>query len=186
VGDRASVLGIGHDITALKEAQQRALHAERLAAIGEMVAGLAHESRNALHRSQVCLEMLALEVEDRPEAQNLINRLQKAQDDLYHLFEDVRSYSAPISLERRVCNLADVWRTTWSNLESQRGGREAKIHEAIDGLDLQCVGDPFRLEQVFRNILDNSLAACTGRVEIEIRVHGRRDRGATRAPGRRA
>src|SRR5207302_1126266 len=70
------VLAIGHDITALEEAQQRALQSERLAAIGEMVAGLSHESRNALHRSQVCLEMLALEVEDRPEALNLIARVQ--------------------------------------------------------------------------------------------------------------
>ena len=97
VGDLPCVIGIGLDITNLKTAQQRALQAERLAAIGEMVAGLVHESRNALHRGQVCLEMLALEVEDRPEALNLIARLQRAQDDLYRLFEDVRSYAAPIS-----------------------------------------------------------------------------------------
>ena len=31
------------------------------------------------------------------------------------------------------------------------------------------MGDPFRLEQVFRNILDNSLAACADPVAIEIR-----------------
>jgi PAS domain S-box-containing protein len=168
VGAVPYVLGIGLDITNLREAQQRALQAERLAAIGEMMTGLAHESRNALHRSQVCLEMLTLEVEDRPEALNLIARLQKAQDDLYHLFEDVRSYAAPINLELRVCNLADVWRTTWTNLEEHRKGREATLREECDGLDLQCVGDPFRLEQVFRNIMDNSLAACAGVVTIEI------------------
>jgi PAS domain S-box-containing protein len=163
------VLGIGLDITNLREAQQRALQAERLAAIGEMVTGLAHESRNALNRSQVCLEMLSMEVEDRPEALHLIARLQKAQDDLYRLFEDVRSYAAPIHLELRVCNLADVWRATWVNLEEQRKGRETTLHEELDGLDLQCVGDPFRLEQVFRNIMDNSLAACAGAVTIEVR-----------------
>jgi PAS domain S-box-containing protein len=169
VGEVPYVLGIGLDITNLREAQQRALQAERLAAIGEMVAGLAHESRNALHRSQVCLEMLTLEVEDRPEALNLITRLQKAQDDLYHLFEDVRSYAAPINLEPRVCNLADVWRVTWANLEEHRKGRQTTLREELDGVDLQCVGDPFRLEQVFRNIMDNSLAACAGPMTIEIR-----------------
>ncbi len=94
------MLAIGHDLTALEEAQQRALQAERLAAIGEMVAGLSHESRNALHRSQVCLEMLTFEVEDRPEALQLIARLQAAQDDLYRVFEDVRTYAAPIALRR--------------------------------------------------------------------------------------
>ena len=169
VGDLPCVLEIGLDITNLRAAQQRALQAERLAAIGEMVAGLAHESRNALHRGQVCLEMLTLEVEDRPEALNLIARLQRAQDDLYHLFEDVRSYAAPISLELRVCDLAEVWRATWMNLEAHRRGREATLCDESDGLDLHCVGDPFRLEQVFRNILDNSLAACADPVAIEIR-----------------
>jgi PAS domain S-box-containing protein len=170
IGDVPSVLGIGLDITNLREAQQRALQAERLAAIGEVVTGLAHESRNALHRSQVCLEMLALEVEDRPEALNLIARLQKAQDDLYRLFEDVRGYAAPINLERRVCNLTDIWRGTWANLEEHRKGRETTLREESDGLDLQCLGDPFRLEQVFRNIMDNSLAAGAGAVTIDIRA----------------
>jgi two-component system, LuxR family, sensor kinase FixL len=169
VGDLPRVIAIGLDITNLRTAQQRALQAERLAAIGEMVAGLAHESRNALHRGQVCLEMLALEVEDRPEALNLIARLQRAQDDLYHLFEDVRGYAAPISLELRVCNLAEVWHTTWMNLEAHRRGRETVLCDESDGLDLHCVGDPFRLEQVFRNILDNSLAVCADPVVIEIR-----------------
>jgi PAS domain S-box-containing protein len=167
-GTNVGVLAIGHDITALKDAQRRALQAERLAAIGEMVAGLAHESRNALHRGQVCLEMLALEVEDRPEALRLIGRLQKAQDDLHALYEDVRSYAAPIHLERRTCDLAEIWRAAWAHLEHLRQGWAATLREESDGLDLHCAVDPFRLEQVFRNILENSLAACRDLVEIAI------------------
>jgi len=53
---------VDHDITERKAAQERALNAERMAAIGQMCAGLAHESRNALQRSQACLEMLALKL----------------------------------------------------------------------------------------------------------------------------
>ena len=67
-GDIVGILASGQDITNLKLAQERALQSERLAAIGQMMAGLAHESRNALQRSQACLEMLATEVEDRPGA----------------------------------------------------------------------------------------------------------------------
>ena len=134
-----------------------------------MVAGLAHESRNALHRSQVCLEMLALEVEDRPEALSLIGRLQMAQDDLYHLFEDVRCYAAPIHLEVRFCHLPEVWREAWAKLVALRRGREARLREESNGLDLHCAADPFRLGQVFGNILENALDACPDPVEIEIR-----------------
>lgn len=168
--DAPAILNVGHDITFLKQAQERALQAERLAAIGQVVAGLAHESRNALQRSQACLEMLALTVRDRPEALDLIGRLQTAQDHLHHLYEDVRSYAAPIKLEKAACNLAEVWREAWAHLESARKGKQAVLHELTDGRDLRCLVDPFRLEQVFRNILDNSLAACSAPAVLEIRV----------------
>ncbi|MGB6856644.1 MAG: response regulator, partial [Terracidiphilus sp.] len=61
--DEPAILAIGQDITSLKQAQEQALQSERLAAIGQMMTGLAHESGNALARSQACLEMLAFEVE---------------------------------------------------------------------------------------------------------------------------
>jgi PAS domain S-box-containing protein len=166
--DGPAILKVGQDITFVKQAQERALQAERLAAIGEMVTGLAHESRNALQRSQACLEMLALAVRDRPQALDLINRIQKAQDHLHTLYEDVRSYAAPIKLDRAPCDLRQIWREAWNHLEPAPAENQAALVEATDGLDLRCVADPFRLEQVFRNILDNSLAAGSPPVQIEI------------------
>jgi PAS domain S-box-containing protein len=166
-----AILKVGQDITFLKQAQERALQAERLAAIGEVVAGLAHESRNALQRSQACLEMLALAVRDRPQALDLINRILNAQDHLHHLYEDVRSYAAPLKLDRCACDVGAVWREAWTHLESARAGKQANLKEVVNGVDLRCVADSFRLEQVFRNILDNSLAACSSPVIVEICAH---------------
>jgi two-component system, LuxR family, sensor kinase FixL len=166
--DGPALLKVGQDITFVKQAQERAVQAERLAAIGEMVAGLAHESRNALQRSQACLEMLALVVRDRPQALDLINRIQKAQDHLHTLYEDVRGYAAPINLERAPCDLSRIWREAWAHLESSRDEKRAELIEAVDGVDLRCVADPFRLGQVFRNILDNALAAGSPPVAVEV------------------
>ena len=68
-GSGARRVVVAHvDITERKLAEERAVQTEHLAVIGQMVAGLAHESRNALQRGQACLEMLALEVPDRPRA----------------------------------------------------------------------------------------------------------------------
>jgi PAS domain S-box-containing protein len=164
----AAVLQVGQDITALKRAQEGTLQAERLAAIGQMMAGLAHESGNALARSQACLEMLSLEVEDRPEALNLVGRIQKAQNHLQQLYGEVRNYAAPLKLERETLSVRNTWRQAWANLADHRRGRQATLHEQVEGVDLICLIDPFRLEQVFRNILENSLAACTDPVEITV------------------
>ncbi len=46
---------------------EQVLQNERLAAIGETMTGLVHESRNALQRTRACLEMLAVEIADRPQ-----------------------------------------------------------------------------------------------------------------------
>jgi signal transduction histidine kinase len=156
------------DITERKRALERTLQTERLAAIGQMMTGLAHESGNALARSQSCLEMLTWEVEDRPEALDLIKRIQRAQDHLRQLYEEVRSYAAPLKLEREEWDLAGIWRQAWENLALARQGRTATLREETGGADLHCLVDHFRLEQVFRNILDNALAACTDPVQITV------------------
>jgi PAS domain S-box-containing protein len=166
---QVAVLAVGQDITKLKQAQEQALQSERLAAIGQMMTGLAHESGNALARSKACLEMLAWEVEDRPEALELIDRVQKAQTHLKHLYEEVRGYAAPFKLDREVWDLSGIWRQAWENLSVLRQGRDALLREEIGGLDLHCAVDQFRLEQLFRNILENSLAACRDPVRIEVR-----------------
>lgn len=147
----------------------QALQNERLAGIGQMMTGLAHESGNALARSQSCLEMLTWEVEDRPAALDLIARIQKAQDHLKHLYEEVRGYAAPLKLDREVWDLPAIWRQAWTNLALQRKDRDAAISEVAGGLDLHGAVDQFRLEQVFRNIFENALAACADPVRIEVR-----------------
>jgi hypothetical protein len=167
-GRPGGVLAIGHDITELREAQERALQAERLAAIGQVMTGLAHESRNALARSRACLELLACEVGDRPDALDLVRRAEKAQDYLAHLYEEVRAYAAPIVLDRENLSLPSIWRQAWNNLAVVREGRQATLRERIDGIDLQCPVDPFRMEQVFRNLFENSLAACADPVLVEV------------------
>jgi signal transduction histidine kinase len=148
----------------LRRAQERALRAERLAAIGQTVAGLAHEGRNALQAIHACSERLAWRLQGQPEALALVDEIQKAEEVLRRLFDDVRDYAAPISLERRPCHLAEVWRQAWAQALAPHAGRDAVLAEQTGGLNLVCEVDAFRLAQVFRNAFDNSLAATPGPV----------------------
>ena len=154
-------------IIALRDAERKAVHAQRLAVIGQMMTGLAHESRNALQRSLACLEMLEMEVGDKPEAMDLVKRVRRAQEQLHNLLEEVRNYAAPLNLERQSCSLRDVWREAWEQTSLSRKGREAELIEEIPK-EAKCNVDRFRLSQVFRNIFENSLAACRGPARIRI------------------
>lgn len=166
-GEVTGVLSVGHDVTELRRVQERLLQSERLSAIGQMMAGLAHESRNALQRSQACLELLQRRVGDNPKALELIARIQDAQDHLHQLYEEVRGYAAPIRLDRQHGSLREIWRRAWDHLSAVRRGREASLIEHLTTEPISFV-DRYRLEQVFRNLFENSLAACSDPVEIDV------------------
>jgi two-component system, LuxR family, sensor kinase FixL len=167
-GRTVAVLSVGQDITELNRAQQRALQAERLAGIGQMSTGLAHESRNALQRIRACAEMLELEVEGNEEAIDLVRRIKAAQDHMHRLFDEVRGYAAPVNLDRSDVNLRGAWREAWEILLPQWERRIAELIELTPHADPAFFGDHFRLVQVFRILFENSLSACADPVRIEI------------------
>lgn len=142
---------------------------ERLAAIGEMVAGLAHETRNALQRGQACLERLRWKLEGQPDALDLLARAVRAQDHVQRLFEDVRTYAGPVKIERTVVNLREVWRAAWQHVTEAQDGRQLELRDEENGVDVHCYADAFRIEQIFQNLFDNSLAACSGPTEVTVR-----------------
>ncbi len=160
-------------VARMQALEERAMQAERLAAIGQAMAVLSHESGNALARTQAVLEMLALEVQDRPEALELIARAQKAQGALHRLYEEVRTFAAPIQLDRDVWDLRAVWRQAWANVTGTGGAAKgASLAEHTAGVDLRCEADHFRLDQVFRNLFENALAACPGPARVEVVCSG--------------
>jgi signal transduction histidine kinase len=160
------IAGLKEDVTALKAAQARVLQSERLAAIGEAMTGLAHESRNALQRSQAGLEMLARRIGDRDDARELLAQTQDAQHHLHRLYEEVRDYAAPLRLHRQQIALSEVLEQAWEHLAGERAQRQAQLVQAK--ADSQCWGDPIALGQVFRNLLENSLHAARDPVEIKV------------------
>ena len=108
-----------------------------------------------------------------------MRRLQEAQDNLLRLFDEVRNYAAPIQLE----NDAMPFRLGLARSLEPAGERRGEIAMprftrtrtvSIYGIAV----DRFRIAQVFRNLLENSLAACGDPVVIQIEcrnahLHGR-------------
>jgi two-component system, LuxR family, sensor kinase FixL len=144
------------NVTDRKRAEERARQSERLAAIGETMAALVHESRNALQRSSACLEMLELEVEDRPSALDLVARAQRAQEQLRQLYEEVRQWAAPLNLRRQEFDVAQVWREAWHQVIQLHPAGRAQLKEEVQGPQLLKI-DRFMVQQVFRNTFENAI-----------------------------
>lgn len=164
VGNRKMYTGIVRDMTErhqvesdLRAAQQRLIQSERLTAIGQMMTGLAHESRNALQRSRACLDMLELDLQSSPDQHDLVKRTRSALVELQVLYEEVRSYAAPIQLERTRQYIRELCEETWLNLREQWQSRHIDLVASCDACPpVSC--DKQRICQVLRNIFENSLA----------------------------
>jgi PAS domain S-box-containing protein len=169
IDEGSSVLAVGHDITEQRNAAEKLLQANRLATIGEMYARLAHESRNALQRMRFCTEMLAELVEDLPDAAELLKRSENAQHELHTLFDEIRNFASPIALELTDCRLSTLWRESWNLLQRARDDRRAELVELPDEIDRTTMSlDRFRMVQAFRNLFENSLAACPDPVTVSV------------------
>lgn len=152
----------------LAEAQRKLVQSERLAAIGQTIAVLSHEARNELCGLKMGLSLLPQILDDRDEALEIIECMSENEERLHRLFEDVRSFAAPIQLEPAVCGVGEIWRKAWSSLRPIWKNRDVSFDEEFGDVNLTLPADAFRLQQVFRNLFENSLAACADPVVISV------------------
>ena len=180
LGDRRLFTGIIQDISQRKEAETRLVQSERLAAVGEAMASLAHESRNLLQKIQMGVELGRMETTENPQATTQLDNIERASDSLQALLDEVRNYTSPIHLEVSDGQLPELWREAWQLLLPNRAKRQIVLREDLETTSLSCKVDRFRFVQVFRNLFENSLAACNDPVEIVIGVtESHSERGAT-------
>lgn len=175
--DPATLRASLHRIVQVLEAEERAQQAERLAAVGQMMAVLVHESRNSFQLAGASLDMLAWNLAGQEEELKLLDRVRKHQDRVSRLFEDVRNYAAPIQLDRSSADITTVLRDTADEVRALHPSRTVRIsipEPTGDPASLAVSIDVFRMEQVFRNLLENSISACSDPVEIGIEC-ARRD-----------
>lgn len=153
-------------IAKMKESEQRVNQAERLANIGQALSILAHEARNSLQQIMFNLQILALKVSNYPELLDFVNNAKKAQRELVLLFEDVQSYSSPLTIHQERLKIRDLCRQVWADLYTLRKDKITELTERIEEDEL--FGDRFRLQQAFRNLFENAIAASPTQVRVDV------------------
>ncbi|MFK7736217.1 MAG: nitrogen regulation protein NR(II) [Pirellulaceae bacterium] len=147
-----------------------ALPRERLRAIGEMVSGLAHESRNALQRARASLDLLELDLLDDKEQMELSHRIRRALEDLEHHYDEVKGYAAPIVLDLGEIEIESLLNELLNELDLQVAD-VSKITIQVDEGAAANLVDEFRLKQVLRNCIENAIQAGSPNGNpIEVRV----------------
>ncbi|HUE90135.1 MAG TPA: ATP-binding protein [Vicinamibacterales bacterium] len=168
------------DLTHVEQLEERERLRDRLAALGEMAATMAHEIKNPLAGIEVMAGLLRRQLTDKPDAQalvaDIINEAKLANAIVQEMLEFVR----PVRLQLDRASIAEALTTavTMADGKAQRGGIHVDIRLADDLPKIQ--GDNHQLTQVFANLLINAYEALDGRgsVTLSARVVESNDDGA--------
>lgn len=141
---------------------------QRLAALGEMAAGLAHEIRNPLGGIQLYASLLAKDVEDRPGSLTTVKKIASGVKHLESLVGQVLQFTRDVAASPVETDLADIVRNTVELATPAIEKKQAKVKIVGDDV-FWIVGDPTLLGQAMLNLVLNAVDAVenNGTVEIE-------------------
>ncbi|HEV3410712.1 MAG TPA: ATP-binding protein [Chthoniobacterales bacterium] len=156
------------DLTRVEQLEERERLRDRLAALGEMAAAIAHEVKNPLAGIEVMAGILRRQLPDSKDAQTILGDIIKEAKMANAIVLEVLDFVRPIRLQLERVALAGVIRDAISMSETQvhRGDVQVNVNLPPECAAIQ--GDPHQLRQLFTNLLTNAFEAMGGRGTVTV------------------
>jgi signal transduction histidine kinase len=162
-----------------RQSEEQALEAERLAYIGTLASGLAHEIRNPLNSLSLNMQMLEEESRQSGSESSQLRLLSLTRTELARLERlatDFLSYAKPRALELRAVPVVELLERVLAVLAAEAHERraEVEIEDRSHGAEVEV--DRGQINQLLLNLAQNALAAAAeGEDPPEVRLVARRE-----------
>lgn len=176
------------DLTHVEQMEERERLRDRLAAVGEMAAVMAHEIKNPLAGIEVLAGLLRRKVPDNPEAQALVKDIISEAKMANAIVQEVLAFVRPVRLQVDRTSVADAISSAVALADGKVDRHNILVNTVVPS-DLPLVGaDQHQLTQVFCNLLINAYEALEGRgrVAITARIVNTSTEGALLPDGHQA
>ncbi|MBX7056073.1 MAG: PAS domain S-box protein [Pyrinomonadaceae bacterium] len=159
------------DLTEIRSMEESVKRKDRLAAVGRVAAGLAHEIRNPLGAMRGAIQVLESNTERGSMNAELMEIILKESDRLNSIITNFLSYARPPAAEFVQTDVAEVVREMMKLL---RHSPDVEAHhELIDDSGSESIimaADPAQLRQIFWNLARNSMQAMPNGGKLRIGV----------------
>ncbi len=145
------------DITRLLEMEEQIRRQERLATVGSLAAGIAHEIRNPLASLSGSIQMLQGELELKGDHKHLMDIVLRETDRLNTIITEFLDYARPRSSQMEQISLASLLEETITLFRNSREFRSDIVISCDIPSPITITGNPQRLRQVFWNLLINAV-----------------------------
>jgi two-component system NtrC family sensor kinase len=171
-GEVSSVVVLMTDITDTSMIQAKLMHTEKMAAVGQLVSGVAHEVNNPLTAimgfSDLLMENPEVPGSARKDLQVILEEAQRTKE----IVQNLLSFARQRPPQRQPVQINSILRKTIALRAYDFANHGVQIVEKFDEGLPELVGDSHQLQQVFLNILNNAYDAIhaagrPGLIEIE-------------------
>jgi signal transduction histidine kinase len=174
-GEVEGVIAIGRDLTEIRQLEQRIVHAEKLATVGQLAAGVVHELNNPLTSISVYSDYLlkqAQEAGSKPSDVHKLKRIHESADRILRFSRELLAYARPRAEEPRVLSVAELVSSSLEYCDHLITQRGVHVQVELDAALPPMMGVSAQLQQVLVNLITNACHAMpegAGQLKLEAR-----------------
>ena len=160
----------------LRKTQEQLLQSEKMSAVGQLIAGVAHELNNPLTAILGYAQLLETEGLNT-RAQDYVGKLFKQAQRTHRVVQNLLSFARQRAPQRDEVDIRKVLEETLALRDYDLKINNIKVERDLPTEPAMVVADPHQIEQVFLNIINNAVDAIletgrTGQLKIRIACQG--------------
>jgi signal transduction histidine kinase len=150
--------------------------AGRLASMGELAAGLAHEIKNPIAGIKGALEVINQRTPATAPEKEIFTEILHQTDRIYNIVQDLLSYARPKEIQLKPADPTECIQRAIHLAQSQTQDKDIEFQFEGPSEKIQILCDENKIQEVILNLLINSIAAIGDRGEISIAMARKNER----------